>query len=94
MADGYDLRKYWQGRPITIPDKECYTDGKPWTLSNASDSESGTFTLKDATAYSVNTVFAQVVAQLGPEAVVDMAHRLGIRSHLESVCSMTLGTRR
>ncbi len=93
MADGYDLRKYWSGTsPITIPDKECYTDGKPWTLSNASDEESGTFTLKDATAYSVNTVFAQVIAQLGPDRVVDMAHRLGIRSHLESVCSVTLGT--
>ena len=93
MADGYDLRKYWSGTtPKTIPQKECYTDGRPWTLSNASDEESGTFTLKDATAYSVNTVFAQVIAQLGPDRVVDMAHRLGIRSKLDPYCSVTLGT--
>jgi penicillin-binding protein 1A len=93
MADGYDLRQYWSGpTPITIPNKECYTNGRPWTLSNSSDSENGTFTLKDATAFSVNTVFAQVAAQLGPDRVVDMAHALGIRSKLEAVCSITLGT--
>jgi penicillin-binding protein 1A len=39
----------------------------------------------------VNTVFAQVAAQLGPDKIVDMAHLLGIRSHLDPVCSITLG---
>jgi penicillin-binding protein 1A len=93
MDEGYDLRKYWSGpSSITITDKQCYTDGKPWSLSNASDEESGTFTLEDATAYSVNTVFAQVIAALGPDRVVDMAHRLGIRSKLGAYCSATLGS--
>ncbi|HEY7667039.1 MAG TPA: transglycosylase domain-containing protein, partial [Actinomycetota bacterium] len=92
MANNYDLNAYWQGPgTITIPDPECYTDGEPWTLSNASDEESGTFTLKAATAYSVNTVFAQVAAQLGPQTVADMANALGIRSELQPVCSITLG---
>ncbi len=93
MAEGYDLRKYWYGpSTITIPDRECYTDGEPWTLSNASDAESGTFSLEDATAYSVNTVFAQVIAELGPSRVVDMAGTLGIRSKLGAYCAATLGT--
>jgi penicillin-binding protein 1A len=93
MDEGYDLRKYWNGpSTITISDKQCYTDGRPWTLSNASDEESGTFTLEDATAYSVNTVFAQVIAALGPERVVEMAQRLGIRSKLGPYCSATLGS--
>ena len=92
MKAGYNLNAYWQGpSSITIPNTDCYTDGAPWELSNASDSEAGTFSLKAATAHSVNTVFAQVTAQLGPQKVVDMAHLLGIRSHLDPVCSITLG---
>ena len=92
MNEGYNLNAYWQGpASITILSPECYTNGAPWQLSNASDSEAGTFSLLSATAHSVNTVFAQVAAQLGPQKVVDMAHLLGIRSPLEPVCSITLG---
>ena len=92
MKAGYNLNAYWQGpASITIPNTECYTNGGPWQLSNASDSEAGTFSLRAATAHSVNTVFAQVAAQLGPDKIVDMAHLLGIRSHLDPVCSITLG---
>jgi penicillin-binding protein 1A len=40
----------------------------------------------------VNTIFAQVIAQLGPDKVVEMAHALGIRSDLPEVCSITLGS--
>jgi penicillin-binding protein 1A len=93
MEAGVSLSSRWYGPgTITIPDPRCYTDGRPWTLSNASDEESGTFSLATATAYSVNTVFAQVTSLVGPDAVADAAHRMGIRSKLEPVCSITLGT--
>ena len=36
---------------------------------NAGDGEAGTFTLLQATEHSVNTVFAQVISQLGPRTV-------------------------
>jgi penicillin-binding protein 1A len=93
MEAHVSLSSRWYGPgTITIPDPRCYTDGKPWTLSNASDEESGTFSLATATAYSVNTVFAQVASLVGPDAIVDAAHRMGIRSKLKPVCSITLGT--
>jgi penicillin-binding protein 1A len=93
MEQGYDLNARWQGpSPITIEDPACYTNSEPWTLENASDSESGTFTLLSATTHSVNTVYAQVASQVTPQAIVDVAHRMGIESHLEPVCSITLGT--
>ena len=93
MEAGVSLSSTWYGpSTIKIPDPRCYTDGGPWTLSNASDEESGTFSLATATAYSVNTVFAQVASLVGPEAIVDVAHRMGIRSKLKPVCSITLGT--
>jgi penicillin-binding protein 1A len=93
MEAGVSLSSSWYGPgTITIQDPRCYTDGEPWTLSNASDEESGTFSLATATAYSVNTVFAQVTSLVGPDAVADAAHRMGIRSKLQPVCSITLGT--
>jgi penicillin-binding protein 1A len=93
MEANVSLSSRWYGPgTITIQDPRCYTDGEPWTLSNASDEESGTFSLATATAYSVNTVFAQVASLVGPDAVADAAHRMGIRSKLQPVCSITLGT--
>ncbi|HSD48239.1 MAG TPA: transglycosylase domain-containing protein [Actinomycetota bacterium] len=93
MEDRIDLNSRWHGpASIRIPDQECYTNGEPWTVGNASDSEAGTFTLTQATAHSVNTVFAQLVTEVGPDAVVDVAHRMGIESPLDPVCSITLGT--
>jgi membrane peptidoglycan carboxypeptidase len=101
MKQKFSLNSYWEGpSQITIPDRRCYTTdpdtGKygPWTLSNAADEESGTFSLVNATAFSVNTVFAQLVTALdkGPKDVVDTAHAMGIESTLRPVCSITLGT--
>ena len=93
MEDGYSLNSEWNGpSSIVIQDPKCYTDGQPWELSNAADEESGIFSLKEATAFSVNTVFAQVASAVTPEAIVDVAGRMGIRSPLQPVCSITLGT--
>ena len=93
IEQGYSLWERWNGpASITIPDERCYTDGGPWTLSNASDEESGVFTLRDATAHSVNTVYAQIASAVGPESIVDVAHRMGISSDLSPYCSITLGT--
>jgi penicillin-binding protein 1A len=40
----------------------------------------------------VNTIFAQLVAKVGPRNVVPVAHRMGITTPLQAVCSITLGT--
>lgn len=92
LENGYSLNKYWVGpSQITIPDHICDSVSGPWQPINAGDGEAGTFTLLQATEHSVNTVYAQLVAALGPEKVVEMAHRLGIRSPLPAVCAITLG---
>jgi penicillin-binding protein 1A len=94
MKAGYNLNAYWNG-PSTLAVPGCTDPTQPdglWHPVNAGDGEAGTFTLAGATAHSVNTIFAQVVAQLGPSNVVDMAHTLGIRSDLPPVCSITLGS--
>jgi penicillin-binding protein 1A len=37
-------------------------------------------------------VFAQVINQIGPQAVVDAAHAMGIQHYIPPVCPITLGT--
>lgn len=94
MKEGYNLNAYWQGpSSIVINNPACDSaGGVPWSVSNSSDSENGTFTLKNATAFSVNTVFAQLVSQIEPANVVETANDMGIRSHLDKFCSVTLGS--
>ena len=66
--------------------------GVPWSVSNYGGSGFDDLTVAEATAQSVNTVFAQMLAAVGPEAVVDAAHATGITAELSADPSIALGT--
>jgi penicillin-binding protein 1A len=66
--------------------------GKDWKVGNYGDAEQGVLDLVDATRVSSNTAFAQLMLEVGPENVVDLAHRMGVASDLSAVNSLTLGT--
>ncbi len=65
---------------------------KYWSVSNSEDSYLGPIDLKTATAYSDNTVFAQLTKIVGPKSVVRAANALGIQSKLDAYLSIGLGT--
>lgn len=48
-------------------------------------------TLWQGLAQSVNCVFVNVVNNVGPQAIVDVAHKLGIKSQLDAYPSIALG---
>jgi penicillin-binding protein 1A len=77
---------------ITITDPKCSYNGVPWTVHNSADESTGYMNLLDATANSVNTIYAQLVDLVGPDNIVATAHEMGITTPLQSVCSITLGT--
>jgi len=52
--------------------------GQVWAVRNDEGTRNGTITLTDATAYSVNTAFAGLVAKLGACKVRDMMTSLGL----------------
>lgn len=54
-------------------------NGEVWPVSNAEGGSYGSLTLEQATIDSVNTVYAQLIDRLGPEKVVEVAKRMGIR---------------
>lgn len=92
LEHGIPLRSVWHGPPsLTIPDPRCRNADGPWQVHNFADETAGTMDLVQGIAHSVNTIFAQVAVQVGPRSIVDVAHRMGIRSPLTPVCSITLG---
>lgn len=66
--------------------------GADWTVSNYGGTEQGVLGLVDATRVSSNTAYAQLMMEVGPEAVVDLAGKLGVASDLPAVNSLVLGT--
>jgi len=68
-------------------------DGQPaWVVENYEGSGGPPTNLTEATVASVNTVYAQLVMEIGPQAAVDMARALGVRSDLKPYPSAVLGT--
>jgi membrane peptidoglycan carboxypeptidase len=63
-----------------------------WNTENA-EPGGGVITLRQATSGSVNCAFAHVIASLGPPAVIDMAHRLGITQPVPDYLPITLGVK-
>jgi penicillin-binding protein 1A len=93
LGQGVSPYSFWNGPPaLVIDDPHCFTNGQPWNVHNYADESAGSMNLLDATAHSVNTIYAQLAVDVGPQNVVRVAHRLGITSPLQPVCSITLGT--
>ncbi|MGH9178484.1 MAG: PBP1A family penicillin-binding protein [Acidimicrobiales bacterium] len=63
-----------------------------WQVSNYEGRGGGRLTLLDATVRSVNTVYAQLILDVGPAEAVETAARMGITSPLRPYPSAVLGT--
>ncbi|MEO6394893.1 MAG: transglycosylase domain-containing protein [Devosia sp.] len=83
MEKGYTPDTLAEDAPINI-------DG--WKPENADGKYQGEITLRQALAYSRNTVAAQLAVNVGPDKVVEVAQRMGISSPLMAVPSIALGT--
>ena len=96
LSEGVSLYSTFYGpAQIFITDPQCQDKTGAWDVHNSADEEAGTFNLLDATALSVNTIFAQLIAKVGVRNVKSMAHQLGITStgsNFKTVCAMTLGS--
>ena len=71
-------------------------DGTPWEVSNYGDASYGAIDLVAATTNSVNTVYAQIVAEIGPDKVADMLEEFGYtpkygEDEITANCSNALG---
>ena len=62
-----------------------------WEPRNSDNRYRGMVTLKRALAQSINTVSAKLMDKVGPEAVVEMTHKLGVTSEIPLQPSIALG---
>ena len=67
-------------------------DWNGWQPRNSSGRFSGEMNVRSAFAYSVNTVAAQLGAEVGLHTVANMAQRFGITTPINTHPSMVLGT--
>ena len=86
--------------PKIIPEPECADpDGTLWDVENFGGASYGTMTLDQATTNSVNTIYAQLAAELGPDKIADLLERFEFdremtdaEREISAVCSLSLGT--
>jgi penicillin-binding protein 1A len=86
VDQGMDPDSTYYSAPSSIT---LYTEyGEAWPVSGGGG---GTMSLRDATANSVNTVFAQLAQDVGPENFTAMAHKMGIETELGGFLAEALG---
>jgi penicillin-binding protein 1A len=76
--------------PFTIPVGRHHVT-ESWTPKNSDNRYRGMVTLKRALANSINTVSAKLMDKVGPEAVVELTHKLGVKSNIPLQPSIALG---
>ncbi|HZI39586.1 MAG TPA: transglycosylase domain-containing protein, partial [Acidimicrobiia bacterium] len=91
LRQGYTVQSTFPGPQSVVFPKA--NRGADYPVENYELADFGpAVNLVDATANSVNTVYAQLVDVLGPKKVADLAARMGVTSELVPSLSLTLGT--
>ncbi len=75
------------GRQVIRPEDCKGPLGEPWEVSGPG----GSMRLRDALMRSVNTAFQGLACDLGPEAILDVARRMGVANVIDPVPSVGLG---
>ncbi len=92
MAHGWSPCDSLVDAPITIRYEEK-GEQKSWVPRNADRTYvGGNVGLKYAFAHSLNTISVQLTQRLGVETVINQAHEMGIKSPLDTVPSVCLGS--
>jgi penicillin-binding protein 1A len=79
---------YYSGKtPVTLTLPDGITT---WTVNNA-EAGGGVMSVRNATIDSVNVIFAQLDLDVGPDAVRQMAYKLGITTHLDGIPAEGIG---
>jgi penicillin-binding protein 1A len=90
VDQGVDPDSTYYNGPSTITLEICDDSGlycEPWSVSGGG----GTMSLRQATANSINTIFAQLALDVGPENFASMARRMGITSELQGYAAESIG---
>jgi penicillin-binding protein 1A len=89
LAQGMSPDSTFVDKAVEIP----LGGGAVWRPSDLSPPSNQPMTLREGLMYSKNTITAQVMQEVGPKRVVDLAVRMGVnQSRLDPVPALALGT--
>jgi penicillin-binding protein 1A len=90
LAQGIPADKVYEAPgTLTVP----MPDGQePWVVHNYEGDGGPPVNLTEATVSSVNTVYAKLIEEVGPQQAIDMARTLGISGPLQPYPSAVLGS--
>lgn len=87
LEQGHTLDSQWDASPFSTPVKD-----EVWQVENYENSiTGGSYTLRIATVWSINTVYARLIMAVGPEKVADVAKRMGITTPIDPDPAIALG---
>jgi penicillin-binding protein 1A len=88
LENGYTPADIVLDAPIVLD----LPSGDVWKPRNFSERFAGEVTLRHALNKSINVAAIRILLSLGPASAISCAHKLGIKSPLQSVYSLVLGT--
>jgi penicillin-binding protein 1A len=88
LAKGISPDKIYESTPVEIPIPE---KKEIWKVANYEGTGGKPMTLRDATIYSINAVYARLITEVGPEKAIDIAHKMGIESEINPDPAIALG---
>ena len=87
LENGYTTASTFSAAPYKVQVKD-----EMWHVENYENRlTGGEYTLEQSTIHSINTVYARLIVELGPEKVVNAAKRLGITSQVDPDPAIALG---
>lgn len=90
IEQGISPESRYESQPLSIP--MPLDAAEPYyEVVNYEDEYRGPITIEEATKYSDNAVYVQLAQDLGIENVVDMAHRLGVKSEIGAYLPTAIG---
>ncbi len=84
LAEGISPEQAYEAGPASLK----LPNGQTWKVTG---SRKGLMRLREATAKSVNSVFAQLMLEIGPEKVVETVEKMGLHEGITPVPAIALG---
>ena len=88
LEDGISPGSVWTSKPKTF---KVPHSGEVFVVHNDENAYTGENTLTNATAYSDNSIYAEVGLKVGTHRIATLAHRMGITTPISTNPAMTIG---
>ena len=88
LVEGIPVTQRYPGPKNIVVD----VDGQEFDVDNYGGESFGNIDLIEATAHSVNTVYAQLIADVHPQNVAELATELGVTAPLDPFPALALGS--